>query len=436
MKRVATLLAASLCACSGSDNSTMKDAAVADAKVVDAPPQMGTLKVTTVRDGAVVPNTPVVFRDATGMVTATVMSDAQGVAQATVGANASFSVLFAIEGRPVDAVTINGVGPGESYETDTVVPPETNRTIVLPPALAGSPIEYTVTSSCSRGTAYASSRTTTLDLTSSCTTADFFVSVRNTQDSAAFGSVLVKNVTIPAMGNVDLSNNTYAPNVQRTITLTNTPAAIQSLQSQLNAFQSAMRLRVNNSGLQVGRMNDTPIPASVMGNAPMPAEPNVTYVAQTFMSRVAGNGVGGQIVFEGLAPGNYQLDVGAALAPVPAFATAPTYTAATKQFAWTETGAGDALDGVIMKVRIAAEGGMRHKIIAKHVGTSLTLPTFAAPYEMFNIPATGVNTFVENAIVFDSSAGYLATLPSIVGDSEPRLTTGQRIVASQGVLDN
>lgn len=406
--------------------------------VVDAPPaidaiQAGVVKVTVERAGGPAASVPVTFQNADDSVVSAspTSTDATGVASATMNPGGSVTVVLpALAGpsaRPTEVFTFIGVKPGDELlvgrRTNLVSPSAASLKLALLPR--GATVD--VRTSCGGSFQGLASTSIALQIPTTCTSVDVFVSARNV-NNIEIGTFFKGNVAVAA-GTIDVAAEVLKVSKAHTFTLSNIPATTMNAQMSAEALAGALSVRV---------------PETVSVNFPMPLGttrsgdimlPDIAgdVVLTTQMSRTISSI---QVAVERAPLGPLTVDLTAA--QIPWILSEPLFDAGGSQFAWTESSDGTA-ETVLANAQVsraavppATQGeAWRHQVVAPHAVGQLRVPVLPVALSNFNVKSTDT---VAASLALAKIPGGFDTIraKAFVSDGIPTLLpTAGRVVLSQ-----
>ncbi len=380
------------------------------AKFTDAPPttvdaptaidaiQAGVVKVKVERAIGPAGGIAVAFQNADDSVVASApgMTDVNGVAMATMNPGGSVTVVLpplpGPAARPIEVYTFIGVKPGDELlvgrPANAVVPAAVNLKIA--PLLRGSNVE--VQTSCGGSFQGAATINIPLQISSSCTTVDVFVSAR-TISNTEIGTFYKANVAVVG-GNIDAAAEIFKVSKVSSFTLNNIPAT--TISALISANVSAGTL----SQLQVPETANinfpTPLGTSRTGDIVLPdIAGDVLLTTQTSRTTSSIQSLFVRAPLASVAP----LTVDLTAQQIPWVLSLPLFDIGGSQFAWTESSDGTA-DTVIVTAQVArpavppATQGETwlHRVIAPHTVGLLHIPVLPAALSNFNFKSTDTVT--------------------------------------------
>ena len=405
--------------------------------VVDAPPaidaiQAGVVKVTVVRAGGPAASVPVVFQNADDSVVASspTSTDATGVASATMNPGGTVTVVLPTlagpSARPTEVYTFIGVKPGD----DLLVGRRTNidapLTASLKLALLPRGATVDVRTSCGNFQGLANT-SIAMQIPSTCTTVDVFVSARNINNSE-LGTFFKGNVPVTA-GTIDVAAEVIKVSKAHTFTLSNIPATTMGAQISAEALAGALSVRVP----ETASVNfPTPLGTNRSGDIMLPDIAGDVALSMQ-MSRTISSV---QFAVERAPLGPLTVDLTAA--QIPWILSEPLFDAGGSQFAWTESSDGTA-ETVIVNAQVARAAvppatqgeSWSHQVVAPHAIGLLRMPVLPVALSNFNVKSTDTVAIVLGLLKIPGGFDTIRA-KAFVGTGIPTLLpSAGRVVISQ-----
>lgn len=217
--RLSTLVCVVLAGCGDCGSQHEPDAAGTDSNVADGAGDAprGVVQLTVYGDGALMPNVPVVFLDATDAVVAQMVTDTQGVASTTMAAGGSVTAVLPGMTEPASphVFTYLDVKPGDHLVLGTPTPIATTAPLTLPSYTGAA--SYRVTISCGAATPTLVSAT--------CSPVSFYVAAQDDM-MRTLAWFYVPAVVVMQDIAIDLSNHSYEPPSEVLVTINGVPSTV------------------------------------------------------------------------------------------------------------------------------------------------------------------------------------------------------------------
>nr|MBP9086187.1 hypothetical protein [Kofleriaceae bacterium] len=335
--------------------------------------------------------------------------------------------LMGPSARPTEVFTFIGVKPGDELvvgrRTNLVSPsPATLKLGLLP---RGATID--VRTSCGGNFQGPAAASVTLQIPTTCTAIDVFVSAR-TVNNAEIGTFYKSNVAVTA-ATIDVAAETFKPSKAHTFTLSNIPATTMAAQITAQALAGTMQLSVpETTDLNFA----APLGTSRSGDIVLP-DISADVLMNTQMSRTSSSM---QVVVERAPLGPVTVDLTAA--QIPWILSEPLFDAGGSQFAWTESIDGTA-DTVIANAQVARpavppatqDESWSHQVVAPHAIGQLRMPVLPVALSNFNAKTTDTVSVFLGLAKFPGGFDTIRAKAFVSNGVSTLLPTAGRVVISQ-----